>query len=956
MGDGGNFLIVIALLPFIGALLPGLMIRAGRTACAIFTALPTALALTLVLILAPAVMRGEVIQAELEWLPQLGLSASFFLDGLGLLFAGMILGVGLLITLYARFYLSGEDPMGQFYTFLLLFQGAMLGIVLSDNILLLLIFWELTSLSSFLLIGYWKHLPEGRQGARIALAVTGGGGLAMIGGLLILGNIAGSYNLTDILRQGDAIRASEWYHLALVLILLGAFTKSAQFPFHFWLPHAMAAPTPVSAYLHSATMVKAGVFLMARMWPVLAGTEAWFYIVSTTGLITMILGAAIALFKDDLKALLAYSTVSHLGLLTMLLGFGTKLAAIVAVFHIINHLTFKAALFMTAGIIDHEAHTRDIKRLGGLRHLMPVTFVIGTIGALSMAGIPLFNGFLTKEMMLEEAAHTVWAGSHLALPVLATLGALLSVAYSFRFISHVFLGPVRDDYPHKPHDPPFGMWAAPALLVVLVIVIGILPAAIAGPLVAVAGGAVIGGGELPYYSLKIWHGITPALFMSVIAVAGGAIVLWLHRPLDRVWITAPRPEAKVIFDRLIAGSVTISRAITEGTHNGAISRYLAIFVVTSVLLGALAFAGGGLGAPTRELLPVPPIFAVGWIMLIVATLLVATLHRQRFQALVLIGIIGLMVSAGFVYLSAPDLALTQISVETVTIMLLLLALHFLPKTTPVESPVSLRLRDAVIAMTAGGGVAGLAYAFLLRDVGTISDYHLANSYEGGGGTNVVNVILVDFRGYDTYGEIIVLGIAGLIIFALMEALLDGPAARRLRNTDYSQNRSRDRHPLMMVVATRVMMPIAVVVGIYIFLRGHNQPGGGFVSGLVIAVALLMQYMASGFAWTQTRQRIEYHTMIGWGVIIAGLTGAGAWLAGKPFLTSSFTYVHLPPIEEFELATAMLFDLGVFLTVLGAVMLMLYSLSRIARYAGETVNVEPMDYDPADTIQVTKEEG
>ena len=944
MSQGGHLLILIALLPFVGALLPGLMIRAGRTACAIATAVPTALAVTMLLVLAPAVLRGEVVQAEIEWLPQLGLSASFFLDGLGLLFAGMILGVGLLITLYARFYLSGDDPMGQFYTYLLLFQGAMLGIAISDNILLLLIFWELTSLSSFLLIGYWKHLPEGRQGARMALAVTGSGGLAMIGGMLILGNIVGSYDLTDILQAGDQIRASEWYLPALILILLGAFTKSAQFPFHFWLPHAMAAPTPVSAYLHSATMVKAGVFLMARMWPVLSGTDAWFYIVSTTGLVTMVLGALIALFKDDLKALLAFSTVSHLGLLTMLLGFGTQAAAVAAVFHIINHLTFKAALFMIAGIVDHETHTRDIKRLGGLRHLMPITFAIGAIAALSMAGIPLLNGFLSKEMMLEEASHTVWLGSHYSVPVLATLGALLSVAYSFRFVAHVFLGPVRDDYPHTPHDPPFGMWAAPALLVVLVVVIGVAPF-LAEPIVTAAASAVTGADLHPH--LKIWHGVTPALFMSIAAVGGGAVLLLLHRPLDRAWIAAPRPEAKAIFDRLMASLVAATAAIIRATHNGAISRYLAIFTVTSVVLGAVAYLGSGVSAPTRGLLPVPLVVAVGWIMLVVATASVVVMHHHRFRALVLVGIIGLSISAGFVYLSAPDLALTQISVETVTIMLLLLALHYLPKVTPKESPIALRVRDGAIALCAGGGVGALAYTFLLRDVEAISDYHIANSYEGGGGTNVVNVILVDFRGYDTYGEIIVLGIAGFVIYALMRALLDGPAGRRLRNTDYSGNVSRDRHPLMMVVVTRVLMPIAVVVGLYIFLRGHNEPGGGFVAGLVVAIALLMQYMASGFAWTQERQRIEYHTLIGVGVVVAGLTGAGAWLFGQPFLTSAFTYVHLPPVEEFELATAMLFDLGVFLTVLGAVMLMLYSLSSIARYAGETVNVEPMDYDPGD---------
>jgi multicomponent K+:H+ antiporter subunit A len=944
MSHEGALLLIIAALPFVGALLPGLMIRAGRTVCAISTAVPTLAALTMLVVLAPAVLRGEVIQVEVEWLPQLGLSAAFFLDGLGLLFAGMILGVGSLIILYARFYLSGDDPMGQFYTYLLLFQGAMLGIVLSDNILLLLIFWELTSLSSFLLIGYWKHLPEGRQGARMALAVTGAGGLAMIGGMLILGNIVGSYNLTDILQSGDLIKSSDWYLPALILILLGAFTKSAQFPFHFWLPHAMAAPTPVSAYLHSATMVKAGVFLMARMWPALAGTDAWFYIVATTGLVTMVLGALIALFKDDLKALLAFSTVSHLGLLTMLLGFGTQAAAVAAVFHIINHLTFKAALFMTAGIVDHETHTRDIKRLGGLRHLMPITFLIGTVAALSMAGIPLFNGFLSKEMMLEEASHTDWFGSPYAVPVAATIGALLSVAYSLRFIFHVFLGPVRDDYPSKPHDPPFGMWAAPALLVVMVIIIGVAPFLAEG-IVTAAASAVTGADLHPH--LKIWHGVTPALWMSIIAVVGGAILLTQHGWMDKIWNALPRPEAKAIFDRLVAAIVATTRAITEVSHNGAISRYLAIFTATSVVLGYIAYSSSGLSAPTRGLLPVAPVIAVGWVMLIVATVSVVTMHHHRFRALVLIGIIGLSISAGFAYLSAPDLALTQISVETVTIMLLLLALHFMPKSTPKESPMGLKLRDGAIALGAGGGAAALAYAFLMRDIETISDYHIANSYEGGGGTNVVNVILVDFRGYDTFGEIIVLGIAGLVIYAMMHALLDGPAARRLKNADYSHNQSRDRHPLMMVVVTRVLMPIAMVVGLYIFLRGHNEPGGGFVAGLVIAIALLMQYMASGFAWTQERKRIEYHTMIGLGVVIAGLTGVGSWLAGAPFLTSAFTYVHLPPIEEFELATAMLFDLGVFLTVLGAVMLMLYSLSRIARFAGETVNVEPMDYDPGD---------
>ena len=931
---------LIAVLPFLGALLPGLLIRVSRTACATVTGSVTLLALIGLGLHIPAILRGEVITARIEWLPQLGLNATFFLDGLGLLFAGLILGIGLLIIVYARFYLSDRDPMGQFYTYLMLFQGAMVGIVLSDNILLLLVFWELTSLSSFLLIGYWKHLPEGRQGARMALAVTGGGGLAMIAGMLILGHIAGSYDLTVILQSGEAIRASDWYLPALVLILLGAFTKSAQFPFHFWLPHAMAAPTPVSAYLHSATMVKAGIFLMARLWPVLSGTPEWFWIVTSAGLITMVIGAVIGLFKDDLKALLAFSTVSHLGLITMLLGFGTKAAATVAVFHIINHATFKAALFMSAGIVDHEAHTRDIKRLGGLRHLMPITFGIATLAGLSMAGIPPFNGFLSKEMMLEEAAHTApWV-----IPALVLLAATFSVAYSFRLIAHTFLGPKRSDYPHKPHDPGFGMWAAPALLAGLVVLIGLMPMTFAGWLVDAAAGAVTGG----TVSAKIyhWHGLhSPALWMSLAAVGGGLALLGLHGALDRIWLATPRPEGKAIFDAVMKLLVRLARGVTRRLHGGALGQYLALATLTILGVSLYAFYTGTHAAGSRALQPVEPVMAAGWLALMAASLGIAILHRQRLLSLVLIGVVGLMVSVGFAYLSAPDLALTQISVEVATVILMLLALNFLPKTTPAVSSTARKTRDWAIAGATGFGVAALIYALMTRDFAfpSIADYHLANSKTLGGGTNVVNVILVDFRGYDTFGEITVLGIAATLIFALTETILrPGPANDRLRGWTSDTPDAGDRHPLMMVVATRMMLPIALMVGIYIFLRGHNVPGGGFIAGLVVAIALVMQYMASGFGWTAARQKIDYHGLIGAGVLIAAATGIGSWFAGRPFMTSNYGYFEIWPLEKFELATAALFDLGVFLTVLGAVMLALSSLTRIAVRAGQTTNIEAYD--------------
>ncbi len=941
-------LFLIVALPFLGALLPGLMNAAGRTATAGVTFTVSLAAFVGLLTHLPAVWAGDLVTARLDWIPLLGLNVTLMLDGLGFFFAMLILGIGLLIIAYARFYLSRDDNMGEFFTYLLLFQGAMVGIVLSDNILLLLVFWELTSLSSFLLIGYWKHLPEGRQGARMALTVTGMGGLAMIGGMMILGQIVGSYDLSVILQNRELIQADPLYVPALILILLGCFTKSAQFPFHFWLPHAMAAPTPVSAYLHSATMVKAGIFLMARMWPVLSGTPEWFMIVTTAGLITMILGAVIALFKHDLKSLLAFSTVSHLGLITMLLGTGTAFGVMAAMFHILNHATFKAALFMSAGIVDHEAHTRDIRRLGGLRHLMPITFVIATLAALSMAGIPLLNGFLSKEMMLEEAYGTALFGIPWLVPVMATIGSLFSAAYCFRFISHTFLGPKREDYPTTPHDPPAGLWMPPAFLVSLVVIIGIAPFLVE-PFVKVVTASVLGDvAAVPKAYFKIWHGLVPALYLSIIAVVGGALLLMVFKPALAIWDKAPRPEAKTIFDAIIAAAVGLSQRISMGLHNGSFTRYAAIFTVTVVAVGYHAWATGTVGAATRTVQPANAVQIAGWLMLVAATLGLVFLHRNRLLSLILIGIVGLVVSVGFVFFSAPDLAMTQLTVEVVTIILLLLALNFLPNTTPIESTSLRRFRDIGIAVLGGLATAAMSFHYLLRDTiaPSISDFHLANSYKGGGGTNVVNVILVDFRGFDTYGEIIVLGIAALLIYALTETLLDGPVRARLLNRKPDQPRAGGMHPMMMVVMTRVIMPVVIMVGFYIFWRGHNEPGGGFIAGLIVSIGVVMQYMASGYAWTSARLRYPYHDIIGAGVLIAGLTGIGSWFFAKPFLTSDFTYVRIPPFEKFELATAALFDLGVFLAVVGAVMLSLESFSRLARRAHVRDSEHPMDIDPS----------
>ena len=438
---------LIVAIPFLGAILVAWAGHHGRMRSAYAAAATTFCALLLLIPSIGEVMQGATLLWQYDWLAAAGLTLSFRLDGLGLLFSLMILVIGLLVILYARYYLAASDPMGRFYAYLLLFQGSMLGVVLSENLIQLVIFWELTSISSFMLISYWRHRDDARDGARMALAITGAGGLAMLAGFILLGEIAGSYELSVILQSGDTIHNHPWYVPSLVLILLGVFTKSAQFPFHFWLPHAMAAPTPVSAYLHSATMVKAGVFLLARLFPALSGSYEWTLLVGGAGLITLLLGAYTALFKHDLKGLLAYSTISHLGLITLLFGIGTPLAAVAGVFHIMNHATFKASLFMAAGIIDHEAGSRDMRKLNGLWKYMPYTAVLAMVAAAAMAGVPLLNGFLSKEMFFAKTVFISDEGAIPWLPIFATVAGAFAVAYSLRFFHDVFFNGEPIDLP-----------------------------------------------------------------------------------------------------------------------------------------------------------------------------------------------------------------------------------------------------------------------------------------------------------------------------------------------------------------------------------------------------------------------------------------------------------------------------------------------------------------------------
>ncbi|MDN3559330.1 monovalent cation/H+ antiporter subunit A [Vreelandella neptunia] len=916
-------LLWIALLPLLGVLVPALTARRGRGFCSLATAVLPATALVMTLLNVPALLDGEQLRFSATWMPELALNLAFRLDGLSLLFNLLILGIGLLIILYAHYYLAKDEPYGRFYAFLMLFMASMVGISMSDNLILLWLFWELTSLSSFLLIGYWSHQSDARKGARMALTVTGAGGLALLAGLLLLGDMAGSFNMGDVLASGDVILADSRYPLMLGLVLLGAFTKSAQFPFHFWLPHAMAAPTPVSAYLHSATMVKAGIFLMARLHPAIAGSELWSVVVSLVGIVTMLYGAWFALMKTDLKGILAFSTVSHLGLITVLLGIGSPMAILAALFHILNHATFKAALFMSAGIIDHETGTRELKQLGGLKKAMPVTALLTTLAAAAMAGVPLFNGFLSKEMFFTEALATpVLGGLSWLLPALAALGGILSVAYSLRLVHAVFFKPAREAPPKTPHEPPHLMRLPVEILVVLCVVVGLFPAFMATGLLELASQAVIGS-PLDFH-LAIWHGVNLPLIMSLLAFVVGIALYWRHGEVRRFTQQFAGVDARRVFERMLVSMGYRAEQFIAALEGNSLQRY-----VGWLWLGALVMGGIGLvqvtdltgAAGNQEL---DGILILGAGMLMFGGVATAATHRYRLISLLMLSVVGLFVALTFARFSAPDLALTQLSVEVVTMILLMLALFFLPQKTPRESSPLRNVRDMLLAGTLGLVIASLNYAVMTRETLSISSFFVENSKPGGGGYNVVNVILVDFRGFDTLGEITVLAIAGLAIFKLLNRL------RLFMPHSDGEGRvwSPDRYPAVLTSISMTLLPLALLVSAFIFLRGHNQPGGGFIAGLITAVALILLYMARGVAWAQERLDFPFQPVAVIGVAIATLTGLGSWLFGHPFLTSAFGYFSLPLIGTFELATALLFDLGVYLAVVGATLMILANLGKV----------------------------
>ena len=959
-------LVYLLLLPFAGSLVAALMPTHARTAAASWAALVSVAGLVWVVLLYPSLQVGDVLREEYRWMPSAGLNFVVRVDGFAWMFALLVTGIGTLVAVYARYYMSKNDPVPRFFSFFLAFMGAMLGVVLSGNLVQVAFFWELTSLFSFLLIGYWHHRKDARRGARMALTVTGAGGLCLLAGMLMLGHIVGSYDLDAVLAAGDRIRAHALYTPMLLLVLLGTLTKSAQFPFQFWLPRAMAAPTPVSAYLHSATMVKAGVFLLARLWPALSGTEQWFWIVGGSGLITLLLGAYVAMFQNDLKGLLAYSTISHLGLITLLLGLNRDLAAVAAVFHIMNHATFKASLFMAAGIIDHETGTRDIRRLSGLWQAMPMTGTLAFVASAAMAGVPLLNGFLSKEMFFAETVDLrAMPWLDYGLPVVATLAGIFAVVYSLRFAVNVFMGPPATNLPIAPHEPVRWMRLPIEVLVLACLVVGILPQWSIGPALDLAARPVVGG-AMPSFSLAIWHGFNKPLVMSLIALAGGvALFRMLNGMLEsgrltHVPLLSPL-DGQRVFQGLLLGVDRASRRLLALLSTTRLQPQMLLVVLAAIGVGAASLWSGGMTWGDRARVPASLEFALLWAVGGICA--IATAYQAKFHrlvALILLGVVGLVVSLTFIWFSAPDLALTQLSVEVVSAMLFLLGLRWLPKRQLSEAPHlgarvrTRRARDFMIAVASGCGMAALAYAMMTRPAPqSISPFFIDRALPEGGGTNVVNVMLVDFRAFDTFGEIVVLGIVGLTVYALLRRfrppreVVQLPPQQRAVPPDLVSDLINPRtaqdtalgYMLVPAVLVRLVLPIAAIIAAHIFMRGHNLPGGGFVAGLVVAIAFITQYIVAGTLWVEAHLQLKVIRWIGVGFVLALVAGLGSLVLGYPFMTSHTAHVTLPLIGEIHVASALVFDAGVFAVVVGSTLLILTALAhqsvRSHRRAPET---------------------
>ncbi len=741
--------------------LPIWRFRAGGWLAASVPAASFAYFLTLV----PRIGDGEVVTASWNWIPTLDIAFALRVDGLALLMALLVSGTGALVVLYSGAYLQGKPGLGRFMAYLFGFMGSMLGLVLAGDLITLFVFWELTSITSFLLISFETEKAEARKAATQALLVTGGGGLALLGGFALIGIEAGTYDIAEITAGGGVLAESSRYLPILVLVLAGAFTKSAQFPFHFWLPGAMAAPTPVSAYLHSATMVKAGVYLLARLHPALGDTTEWTVVLTAFGSVTMVLGAFIAVHQTDLKLILAYSTVAALGLLVLLLGIGTDLAVKAAMVFLLAHALYKGALFLAAGSIDHGTGTREIGALGGLARAMPITSAALAVGAISLAGFGPVLAFIGKEALIEAALHFDRAGEAAVLVAVVAGGALFAVAAGM--MGRLLIGAERA--PHRPHESPWEMLAGPVLLSVLSVVFALAPVLIAGDLVAPAAAAV--AGEQVKVNLALWHGVNTALLLSLLSLAIAGGVLWGARRLRPVSAriadaAGPLRPGDLYYTSLLNLN-RVARQQTRLLQHGYLRLYLAVTLATAVALVFTAITARG-GVDLDNSYGDVAFYEATIAGVIIAGAGLAIRANDRLTAVAALGAVGFGVALVYAFFGAPDLALTQFLIETLTVLLFVLVFYRLPRLSDVSS-VGTRVRDAALSIAAGALMTVLVLASITQTSDhTLTAYFAETSKPVAFGRNVVNVILVDFRSLDTLGEIIVLAVAALGVVAMLK--------------------------------------------------------------------------------------------------------------------------------------------------------------------------------------------
>lgn len=948
------FLGAFAILPLV---LPWLIGRIGPRAFYIAALLPIA-AFVHAVILTPAVLAGTDPFESFDWIPPLGIELSMRMNTLSWLMTLIVTGVGALVMIYCRWYFGGKEVgLGQFAAVLLAFAGAMYGLVLTDDLVVLVMFWEITSVLSYLLIGYYNRRAASRRAALQALLVTTLGGLVMLIGVVLMVVEAGTSSISTILADvptGSVVDA------ALALLLVGALSKSAIFPFHFWLPGAMAAPTPVSAYLHAAAMVKAGIYLIALLAPVFAAAPTWRPIVISLGVFTMLLGGFQALRETDLKRVLAFGTVSQLGLLSVVLGYGTRDAALAGAALLLSHALFKSALFLVVGVIDRQLSTRDIAELSGVGRQAPVMATFSFIAVASMVGIFPTIGFVAKEGALTALLDEAVAGSPWGIVAFTgvVLGSVLTAGYGIRFLWGAFW--TKKDPERRPipatawPDPPIGFLAAPVLLSALSVIGGFAAPALDVALAGYAHEAPPGASEYPAY-LALWHGFEPALWISLGTIAGGAVVFWLTA--HAAWSQRLLPfTAADVYNGTLRVIARLSVVTTSFTQRGSLPVYVGTIFVVLVAAEGTALLASPEWRAQLDLFQTPMQLVVAPIM--IAAGLIAVRARKRYTGVVLVSVTGLGMALLFATSGAPDLALTQILVETVTLVAFALVLRRIPARMGEHNASVWPVARAVLAAAVGATMAAVAMiATAARTAEPISERFPELAYELGHGRNVVNVALVDLRGWDTMGELSVLILAATGVASLVFVTHRADTLSRFISP-LPQSAGRTRRPLvetaegvkprdaeggrmawlvggqrvrpenrsiMLEVIVRILFHTIIIVSLYLLFAGHNLPGGGFAGGLVAGMALVMRYVAGGRYELGAAAPTDAGRLLGAGMSIAVACAIVPLFFGAPPLTSTWFEAELPILGHVEFVTSTLFDVGVYLVVIGLVLDVLRSL-------------------------------